>query len=111
MVNLQNSIQRYFEAGWSKQDTFNSIFNMSDKLSIIEDMKFSFTFDFAIPQNLWADFKSENGLYSLNNHVSLYPNSGSMERKYRLGFRVFPLVRLYKRFLIQELNKVFTVVK
>lgn len=103
MINLENSIQRYKKAGYTKQDTYNSIFNMSDKLMMIEDMRFNFTFDYAIPCDMWSNFKDDNFLYCLQNHISLYPN----QNKYRLGFRVFPLVRLYKRFLTQRINKGF----
>jgi hypothetical protein len=101
---LVYKVELYKKNGYTKKQIFDIVLSTKSKIDIISDMKFSFTFDSAIPQNLWSDYKNPKFEFmSLNDHISVYSNGD----KYRLGFRVFPIVRLYKRFLTQIINGVF----
>ena len=100
---LNYRIDRYRKNGYTKKQIFDIILSTKSKIDIISDLKFNFIFDGAIPNNLWTDYKNPKfSFLGLNDHISIYPSNN-----YRLHFRIFPIIRLYKRFLTQLINKIF----
>lgn len=103
--NLEKDIKRYKIAGYTPEKTFEYLSRYISKGEIVQILGFydQFCVDYAIPKILWSDLGD-----NLQNYISLYPNQRATHKIYRRDFRVFNVVKFYKRQLKQIIKKVYT---
>jgi hypothetical protein len=106
MTDLKSVATRYKQADYTKEATKVALLNGMSKCEIVKILGFEkYTIDYAIPQDLWDQYKVQNC-------VSMYPchNAGALDsngNQYRLNFRVFDIYRLFVRYVNNLVTEVF----